>query len=99
MGRNVGYNYGHKLFKKEVKVKKVYLEFQLHKKKFGLSENTYKYLKEYCCDCNFKAEFKRRSHLFVPLNKPRFLEKVGQNEVPADGFIWDLEDSIPNGQK
>jgi citrate lyase subunit beta/citryl-CoA lyase len=97
--RNVGYNYGHKLFKKEVKVKKVYLEFQLHKKKFCLSENTYKYLKEYCCDCNFKAEFKRRSHLFVPLNKPRFLEKVGQNEVPADGFIWDLEDSIPNGQK
>ncbi len=80
-------------------MRKFSLEFILHNHKFNLSENTYEYLKGYCCDSQFKAEFKRRSHLFVPLNQPRYLEKVGNNEVPADGFIWDLEDSIPTGQK
>lgn len=75
------------------------LEFQLHDHKFDLSANVYEYLDKYCHDSQFKFEFKRRSHLFVPLNKPRYREKIGNNEVPADGFIWDLEDSIPAGQK
>jgi citrate lyase subunit beta/citryl-CoA lyase len=75
------------------------LEFKMHEHKFGLSANVYEYLNGYCTDSQFKPEFKRRSHLFVPLNKPRYLEKIGNNEVPADGFIWDLEDSIPADQK
>lgn len=79
--------------------KKFALEFFLNKHKFGLSENVYEYLNRYCRGCEFKLEFKRRSHLFVPLNKPRYLEKIGNDEVPADGFIWDLEDSIPAGEK
>jgi len=37
--------------------------------------------------------------LFVPLNKLRYLEKIGRGEIAADGFIWDLEDSIPSNQK
>lgn len=80
-------------------MRKFALEFKLHEHKFDLSENVYEYLNGYYCDNQFKPEFKRRSHLFVPLNKPRYLEKIGKNEVPADGFIWDLEDSIPAGQK
>lgn len=80
-------------------MKKFALDFTLQEYQFNLCDNLYKYLNEYCCSCQFKTEFKRRSHLFVPLNKPRYLEKIGNNEVPADGFIWDLEDSIPLEQK
>lgn len=75
------------------------LEFKLHHQTFSLSEKVCGYLHQYCCDSQFKPEFKRRSHLFVPLNKPRFLEKIGNGEIAADGFIWDLEDSIPRDLK
>ena len=34
-----------------------------------------------------------RSLLFVPANQERMLNKLG--ELPADGFIFDLEDTIP----
>jgi citrate lyase subunit beta/citryl-CoA lyase len=73
--------------------------FDLQQKNLPLSEKVYEYLDEYCSNPQFRTEFKRRSHLFVPINKPRFLEKVGNGEIPADGFIWDLEDSIPANQK
>ncbi|NEO49244.1 MAG: hypothetical protein F6K55_36190 [Moorea sp. SIO4A3] len=66
---------------------------------FAISRQLHRYLAEYCASEGFKLEFRRRSHLFVPLNKPRFKEKIGHGEVLADGFIWDLEDSIPPGQK
>lgn len=88
-----------KLNQKQSISTKFALEFKLYEYNFGLSENVYEYLNGYCHDRQFKLEFKRRSHLFVPLNKPRYLEKIGSDEVPADGFIWDLEDSIPAGQK
>ncbi len=64
-----------------------------------VSASLHRYLTEYCRDPHFRPEFKRRSHLFVPLIKPRFLEKIGRGEVGADGFIWDLEDSAPPDQK
>jgi len=60
-----------------------------------ISGKLYEYIEKYCSDSEFCTEFKRRSHLFVPLNKPRYREKVGNGEIPADGIIWDLEDSIP----
>ena len=78
---------------------KFVLEFKLHEQTFSLSENVYGYLHQYCRDSQFKPEFKRRSHLFVPINKPRYLEKIGKGEVAADGFILDLEDSIPGDLK
>jgi len=43
--------------------------------------------------------FKRRSMLFVPLNKPQYRDKIFAGEIPADGFIWDLEDSVPVHEK
>lgn len=64
-----------------------------------LSEKVYRYINQYTCSSDFKTEFKRRSHIFVPLNKPRYQEKVGHGEIPADVFIWDLEDSVPEPQK
>ena len=38
-----------------------------------------------------------RSLLFVPANQERMLNKLG--ELPADGFIFDLEDTIPDPEK
>jgi len=38
-----------------------------------------------------------RSFLYVPANREKFLEKaIG---LPADAFIFDLEDSVPTGEK
>ena len=36
-----------------------------------------------------------RSLLFVPANQRRMLDKL--NTLPADGFIFDLEDTVPAG--
>jgi citrate lyase beta subunit len=71
----------------------------LYGDRFPLSAPTYEHIHGYCSSHEFHPEFRRRSHLFVPLNKSRFLEKIGRGEVAADGFIWDLEDSIPVDQK
>jgi len=38
-----------------------------------------------------------RSLLFVPANQRRMLDKI--NSVPADGYIFDLEDTIPVPEK
>ncbi len=38
-----------------------------------------------------------RSLLFVPANQERMLNKLG--ELPADGFIFDLEETIPDPEK
>ena len=38
-----------------------------------------------------------RSLLFVPANQKRMLDKVGG--LPADGFIFDLEDTVPPAEK
>jgi citrate lyase subunit beta/citryl-CoA lyase len=38
-----------------------------------------------------------RSLLFVPANQKRMLDKVGG--LPADGFIFDLEDTVPPPEK
>jgi citrate lyase subunit beta/citryl-CoA lyase len=38
-----------------------------------------------------------RSLLFVPANQERMLNKL--NDLPADGFIFDLEDTIPDTEK
>jgi len=38
-----------------------------------------------------------RSLLFVPANQERMLNKL--NDLPADGFIFDLEDTIPDPEK
>lgn len=38
-----------------------------------------------------------RSLLYVPANKPKFIEKAGQRG--ADAVILDLEDSVPAGEK
>jgi citrate lyase subunit beta/citryl-CoA lyase len=38
-----------------------------------------------------------RSLLFVPANQRRMLDKLGS--LPADGFIFDLEDTIPVAEK
>jgi len=38
-----------------------------------------------------------RSLLFVPANQERMLNKLG--DLPADGFIFDLEDTIPDPEK
>jgi citrate lyase subunit beta/citryl-CoA lyase len=75
------------------------LECDLYDEPFFVSNATYEYLGRYAASSEYRTEFKRRSHLFVPLNKPRFLEKIGQGEVPADGIIWDLEDSVPANRK
>ena len=75
------------------------LNSSLLKGSFEVSPELYQYLRDYCTNEDVKVEFRRRSHIFVPLNKPRFKEKIGNGEVAADGFIWDLEDSIPMGQK
>lgn len=40
-----------------------------------------------------EVQFKRRSRLYIPLTKERFIEKSA--ELSPDGFIFDLEDSIP----
>ena len=38
-----------------------------------------------------------RSFLYVPANREKFLEKaIG---LPADAFIFDLEDSVPLAEK
>ena len=71
----------------------------LLEKSFVVSPPLYEYLRDYCATKAFKIEFRRRSHLFVPLNKPRFKEKIRNGEILADGFIWDLEDSVPLEQK
>jgi citrate lyase subunit beta/citryl-CoA lyase len=65
----------------------------------SISKSVHEYLNQYCCGPEFLTEFKRRSHLFIPINKPRYLEKVGNGEIDADVLIWDLEDSIPTDQK
>lgn len=75
------------------------LNFKLQQTSFTVSEKVCLYLYQHYLDSGFKTEFRRRSHLFVPLNKPRYLEKVGNDEIPADCFIWDLEDSIPLAEK
>ena len=38
-----------------------------------------------------------RSLLFVPANQKRMLDKLGS--LPADGFIFDLEDTVPPPEK
>ncbi len=38
-----------------------------------------------------------RSLLFVPANQRRMLDKLGS--LPADGFIFDLEDTVPAAEK
>jgi len=38
-----------------------------------------------------------RSLLFVPANQRRMLDKL--NSLPADGFILDLEDTVPPAEK
>lgn len=38
-----------------------------------------------------------RSLLFVPANQQRMLDKLGA--LPADGFIFDLEDTVPPAEK
>ena len=38
-----------------------------------------------------------RSLLFVPANQRRMLDKL--NSLPADGFIFDLEDTVPAAEK
>jgi len=38
-----------------------------------------------------------RSLLFVPANQRRMLDKL--NSLPADGFIFDLEDTVPPAEK
>ncbi len=38
-----------------------------------------------------------RSLLFVPANQRRMLDKLGS--LPADGFIFDLEDTVPPAEK
>ena len=38
-----------------------------------------------------------RSLLFVPANQRKMLDKIGS--LPADGFIFDLEDTIPAAEK
>jgi len=75
------------------------LKSDLYTDPFSISHSTYEYLFQYCASSEYYTEFKRRSHLFVPLNKLRFLEKIGNGEVLADGFIWDLEDSVPADRK
>ena len=75
------------------------LHSPLLKHSFVISSPLYGYLQEYYNSEGFQLEFSRRSHIFVPLNKPRFKEKIGKGEVAADGFIWDLEDSVPPKQK
>ncbi|NEQ84731.1 MAG: hypothetical protein F6K26_32655, partial [Moorea sp. SIO2I5] len=47
---------------------------------FAISRQLHRYLAEYCASEGFKLEFRRRSHLFVPLNKPRFKEKIGHGQ-------------------
>lgn len=100
MAKQIFTNYD-KVFESEGTNSKIlnFLNGTAEKYTFSLSEKLYKYLNQYCYDSNFKTEFRRRSHLFVPLNKHRYKEKIGNNEIPADGFIWDLEDSIPADQK
>jgi|GEM_PF-750209 len=70
------------------------IQFTLSGDTLHVSDEVYFHLKQ-----QSGTEFRRRSHLFVPLNKPRYRQKIGNGEVPADGFIWDLEDSIPPEQK
>src|ERR1700674_4186707 len=38
-----------------------------------------------------------RTLLFVPANQRRMLDKL--NSLPADGFIFDLEDTVPAAEK
>src|SRR5215470_8620373 len=38
-----------------------------------------------------------RSFLYVPANREKFLEKAAG--LPADAFIFDLEDSVPPAEK
>ena len=38
-----------------------------------------------------------RSLLFVPANQERMMNKLV--DLPADGFIFDLEDTVPDPEK
>jgi len=75
------------------------LNSSLLEESFLISPQLHEYLQHYCDSEEFKLEPRRRAQLYVPLNKPRFKEKIGNGEIVADGFIWDLEDSIPIAQK
>ena len=79
---------------------KLTLQCELYEEPFPVSDAVYEYIRQYCISGECRSEYRRRSHLFVPLNKIKFLEKIGRGELAAaDGFIWDLEDSVPRGQK
>lgn len=72
---------------------------ELYAEPFFISNTLHEYLCRYCNSGEYSIEFKRRSHLFVPLNKIKFIDKISRGEIAADGFIWDLEDSVPKSQK
>lgn len=66
---------------------------------FVISPSLYQYLQEYCKSAEFQQESRRRSQIYVPLISSKFRDKVARGEIAADGFIWDLEDSIPQDCK
>lgn len=78
---------------------KLTLQCELYAEPFTISNAVYEYIRQYCASGECRSEYRRRSHLFVPLNKIKFLEKIRRGEIAADGFIWDLEDSVPVEQK
>jgi len=79
---------------------KLTLQCELYEEPFPVSDAAYEYIRQYCASGECRSEYRRGSHLFVPLNKMQFLDKIGRGELSAaDGFIWDLEDSVPTGQK
>ena len=77
----------------------LFLDRQLQGDDFMISDTLKTYLAEYCQCGDYRPEFRRRSHLFVPLNKEHFLAKIGRGEIDADTFIFDLEDSVPAAYK
>lgn len=72
----------------------MYLYNLLTKEKISISMEMYNNLLK---RTNKTNKFKRRSRLYIPLIRPEFFKKIPL--IPADGFIFDLEDSVPSDLK
>ena len=77
----------------------IHFQSQATRHDFPISNELAGHLAAHRSSTDFRLEGRRRSHLFVPVIKQQFLDKVGRGDVPADTIIWDLEDGIPAASK
>lgn len=77
----------------------LFLDRQLQNEDFVISDSLHRHLADFCRGSDFRIECRRRSHLFVPVIREQYLDKIGRGEIAADTIIWDLEDGIPAASK